>query len=422
MRSNGVIIERPQHMWMRVAIGIHGADIAAAIETYHLMSQKYFTHATPTLFNAGTPRPQLSSCYLIAMEEDSIDGIYNTLKDCALISKWAGGIGMHIHNVRATGSQIRGTNGTSNGIVPMLRVFNNTAKYVDQCVTPETYIYTTQGPIEIQNCAYGETQVFNLTGGVETIENVLEHPYEGQIYNIETMHSIDNLRITPEHPVYALVGQTRGLNYEVIENQLNKNISKFEWVDAKDLQNDDMLVYKIPSHSTDIDEITADDCYMYGVLLGDGCLSNADQNGYISLHTTNKKYILDFAIQYFENKCIKYRIDTNENTTRINWHKSLNMPFRYSDLYDSNKTKRAHHKWLNLPIEKSKFVLKGLIDTDGCKNLELMFDSTSRNLIESVRFLCLKLGVLTSGYIRDRVGESHVSCAGKTITNKQIAW
>lgn len=422
MRSNGVIIERPQHMWMRVAIGIHGADIAAAIETYHLMSQKYFTHATPTLFNAGTPRPQLSSCYLIAMEEDSIDGIYNTLKDCALISKWAGGIGMHIHNVRATNSQIRGTNGTSNGIVPMLRVFNNTAKYVDQCVTPETYIYTTQGPIEIQNCMYGETQVFNLTGGVETIQNVLEHPYEGQIYNIETMHSIDNLRITPEHPVYALVGQVKGLNYGVIENRLNKNISKFEWVDAKDLQNDDMLVYKIPSHSTDINEITADDCYMYGVLLGDGCLSNADQNGYISLHSTNKKYILDFAIQYFENKCIKYRIDTNENTTRINWHKSLNMPFRYSDLYDSNKTKRAHHKWLNLPIEKSKYVLKGLIDTDGCKNLELMFDSTSRNLIESVRFLCLKLGVLTSGYVRDRVGESHVSCSGKTITNQQLAW
>ena len=97
-----------------------------------MMSQKYFTHATPTLFNAGTPRPQLSSCYLLSMESDSIDGIYNTLKDCALISKMAGGIGLHIHNVRATGSRIRGTNGTSNGIVPMLRVFNNTAKYVDQ--------------------------------------------------------------------------------------------------------------------------------------------------------------------------------------------------------------------------------------------------------------------------------------------------
>lgn len=132
LKINGNIIERPQHMWMRVAIGIHGHDLQRVFETYHLMSQKYFTHATPTLFNAGTPKPQLSSCYLIAMEDDSIKGIYNTLTDCALISKWAGGIGLHVHNIRATGTQIRGTNGISNGIVPMLRVFNNTARYVDQ--------------------------------------------------------------------------------------------------------------------------------------------------------------------------------------------------------------------------------------------------------------------------------------------------
>ena len=132
MRVNNEIVERPQHMWMRVSIGIHGANIENVKETYELMSQKYFTHATPTLFNAGTPRPQLSSCYLLSMEEDSIDGIYNTLKDCAKISKWAGGIGLHIHNVRGTGSHIRGTNGTSNGIIPMLQVFNKTARYVDQ--------------------------------------------------------------------------------------------------------------------------------------------------------------------------------------------------------------------------------------------------------------------------------------------------
>jgi ribonucleoside-diphosphate reductase alpha chain len=130
-------LERPQHMWMRVAVGIHGdldnpGSLHLVKETYDLMSQKYFTHATPTLFNAGTPRPQMSSCYLIAMEDDSIDGIFNTLKDCARISKWAGGVGLHIHNIRAKGTHIVGTNGTSNGIVPMLRVFNNTARYVDQ--------------------------------------------------------------------------------------------------------------------------------------------------------------------------------------------------------------------------------------------------------------------------------------------------
>ena len=118
MKINDVIVERPQHMWLRVSIGIHGEDMEKIKETYYYMSNKYFTHATPTLFNSGTPRPQLSSCFLLAMENDSIDGIYNTLGDCANISKWAGGIGLHIHNVRATGSHIRGTNGTSNGIVP----------------------------------------------------------------------------------------------------------------------------------------------------------------------------------------------------------------------------------------------------------------------------------------------------------------
>ena len=126
------VVERPQYMWLRVAIGIHGSNMDKIKETYDLMSQKYFTHATPTLFNAGTPHPQLSSCYLIAMEDDSLDGIYNTLHDCASISKWAGGVGLHIHNVRAEGTHIKGTNGSSNGIVPMLKVFNDTARYIDQ--------------------------------------------------------------------------------------------------------------------------------------------------------------------------------------------------------------------------------------------------------------------------------------------------
>jgi ribonucleoside-diphosphate reductase alpha chain len=132
LKINGKIAERPQHMLMRVAIGIHKADIDAAIETYELMSKLFFTHATPTLFNSGTPKPQMSSCFLVQMKEDSIDGIYETLKTTAKISQSAGGIGISIHNIRATGSYIGGTNGTSNGIIPMLQVYNNTARYVDQ--------------------------------------------------------------------------------------------------------------------------------------------------------------------------------------------------------------------------------------------------------------------------------------------------
>lgn len=132
LKMHGKVVERPQHMFMRVAIGIHKRDIEAAIETYHLMSERWFIHATPTLFNAGTPHPQLSSCFLLQMKSDSIEGIFDTLKQCAKISQAAGGIGLSIHNVRATGSYIRGTGGISNGIIPMLRVFNDTARYVDQ--------------------------------------------------------------------------------------------------------------------------------------------------------------------------------------------------------------------------------------------------------------------------------------------------
>jgi ribonucleoside-diphosphate reductase alpha chain len=132
LKVNGKIVERPQHLFMRVALGIHKNDIDSAIETYNLMSEKWFIHATPTLFNGGTPKPQMSSCFLLSMKDDSIEGIYETLKNTALISQSAGGIGLNVHNIRATGSYIKGTNGTSNGIIPMLRVFNDTARYVDQ--------------------------------------------------------------------------------------------------------------------------------------------------------------------------------------------------------------------------------------------------------------------------------------------------
>ncbi|AJR42933.1 Rnr3p [Saccharomyces cerevisiae YJM1083] len=132
LRLNGEVAERPQHLVMRVALGIHGSDIESVLKTYNLMSLRYFTHASPTLFNAGTPHPQMSSCFLIAMKDDSIEGIYDTLKECAMISKTAGGVGLHINNIRSTGSYIAGTNGTSNGLIPMIRVFNNTARYVDQ--------------------------------------------------------------------------------------------------------------------------------------------------------------------------------------------------------------------------------------------------------------------------------------------------
>ena len=214
--ASRAIVERPQHMWMRVSLGLWGANLERAFETYDMMSQKYFTHATPTLFNCGTQKPQLSSCFLIAMKEDSISGIYDTLKECATISKYAGGIGLHIHNIRASGSMIYGTNGTSNGIVPMLRNFNMTARYVDQCFTGETLICTSKGLVPIADILPGMKVL--TSGCTESVEetgkhyvhspdgakwcdvNILvEHEYNGEILRVVT--DAGQVWVTPSHPV-----------------------------------------------------------------------------------------------------------------------------------------------------------------------------------------------------------------------------
>lgn len=414
MRINRIIVERPQHLWMRVAIGIHSTNMDKVKQTYDLMSQKYFTHATPTLFNAGTPRPQLSSCYLLSMESDSIDGIYDTLKDCAKISKWAGGIGLNIHNIRGTGSHIRGTNGTSNGIVPMLRVFNMTARYVDQCVTPNTIIYTTEGPTEIKNCSFGITKIFNVNGDVEIIENVLEHKYNDTILNIQTNSCIYNLKITPEHPVLALTDY----KYKITKEE---NI-KFDWVEAKNLTTNDMLVYTIPTYSYDISSINEDDCFMYGILLKYGFI-NSHNIGYIFINEKCTKTI-EFVKYYFEKKCINYRIIKNDEFIRLYWDVSVIIPFRASDIYNNNGERHVHYKWINLPTNKSKYIIQSLLlEEEIIDNTYFTIDNEYKNVIESLRFVCMKMGILASGYIKKVTSNndhSYENSIGKIIYTLEI--
>lgn len=426
MKIDGKPVERIQHMWLRVSIGIHGDNLEKVKESYDHMSQKYFTHATPTLFNAGTPRPQLSSCFLQAMEGDSIEGIYNTLKDCAMISKWAGGIGLHIHNIRASGSHIRGTNGSSNGIVPMLKVFNNTAKYVDQCVIPETIIYTTQGPKQIQHVVAGETSIINEQGTSEIIDNVLEHPYEGTIYEIETMHQLHPLSITPEHPVLCLSGVQKNMAADAIYEQIDKGIISNTWKDVKDLNMDDMLAYSIPKYEKDIDSITADDCYFYGIMLSKGVFENDDICGSITIHITNDTtkddQIMSFCRKYFTDKCVKFDIFIDVNHTKIRWHKNIALPIRYSDIYDENKQKHITPKWLNLPTNKSQQIIKGLLMTDSQLTLEslqcdiyddIVFDNTSIKLVESMRYILLRMGVITGAHIAESQSTHNEAVAHK---------
>ena len=287
----------------------------------------------------------------------------------------AGGIGLHIHNVRAKGSHIRGTNGTSNGVVPMLRVFNDTARYVDQCVLPVNIYNRWTKTIHIGS---RKTEIFT-TKGVEVIENILEHSYEGNMYSINTLSSVEPLKITPEHLVYCLTIK-KGTNYDVIRNRLEKYY-KTEWVDVKDINCDDFVIYKKPTYIND-NNYTEEDCYMYGILLGYGTMTNTSTTTKVTLHKENKKKVLDFIKLYLEQRYIQYFVTEENNTVKIRWNKTINLPFRYHMMYDENKENNINNKFLNLPDNKIKQIIKGLIHTDGCIYKEICFDSTSRKLIE----------------------------------------
>ena len=385
MKIHGKTVERPQHMWMRVAIGIHGDNLVNVEETYNLMSEKYFTHATPTLFNAGTPQPQLSSCFLLAMETDSIDGIFNTLKDCALISKYAGGIGLHIHNVRATGSHIRGTNGSSNGIVPMLRVFNKPAKYVDQCIKPETIIFTTHGPKEIQNCTAGETSIFNLLGETEVIENVLEHQYDGEILEIQTNFTSSTLSITPQHPIF------------IVRN------NEQTWIDAGEVSIGDSIIYSIPMYEKDISNITEDDCRIYGYIIKHGEIDKNTGNYTIQIELLDDNNI-EVIKKYLEIHLVQYEMDNKF----IIWKPELHIPFRYSDVYDESNKKHIHSRWLNLPTDK----LKGLYSIVNNYNYN-DYSIFNRNIQSQIAYISLRLAKSILPYGTEYVNDEKTSISTK---------
>jgi len=239
--TKGKTLERPQHLLMRVSLALWGAvDLERAFETYDLLSHKYFIHATPTNFNAGTPRQQLSSCFLLAMKGDSIAGIYDTLKDCALISKYAGGIGLHIHDIRAKGSLIRGTNGTSNGIVPMLRNFNDTARYVDQCFTPDTLVYTLNGNKPIAEILPGD-KVLTSANTYEYVLKQVIHEYSGKMYKIMLEGNNTAVQVTEAHPILSLKANRQSL--ETVLAQVKAGLMEQDYHEVKELAVGDFTVF-----------------------------------------------------------------------------------------------------------------------------------------------------------------------------------
>jgi ribonucleoside-diphosphate reductase alpha chain len=238
-KINGKIVERPQFMWARVACGIHYADndIEACINTYKVLSSKVATHATPTLFNAASTKAQLSSCFLVATKDDSINGIYDTLKECALISQSAGGIGFYIHQIRSKGSPVYGTGGTSNGIVPALRNFNETARYVDQCLTGDSKILTQNGYKNISDLEINDK--VKTLNSFSNIKNKKEFNIDEEIVEIKT--SSGSIKVTKNHPV-LVVRNCENLSDEQIKQKLLNKFINPEWVEAEKLLVTDRII------------------------------------------------------------------------------------------------------------------------------------------------------------------------------------
>ena len=410
LKKDKKVIERPQHMWMRVALGIHGSDIKDALETYDFMSQKYFTQASPTLFNSGTPRQQMSSCFLLDVE-DSIKGIYENLTDCAHISKYAGGIGLNVHDIRSKNSVIRGTNGSSDGIIPMLRVYNSTARYVNQCFTPETVIFTNNGSKFIKDINSNDYVITN-DNTFQKVNKLFINDVKKDILKIKTQKSLDYIRVSKEHQIYCIKNQQKGLNYNIIKKRLANNTIKPVFDDASKLSLNDLVGYPIPKfNNEDIDNINY---YRFiGILLGDGHITSNKKEFGITLNNITKKNTVEFVEDYLNNNNIHFW--SKDNTFNQSVGNSYVIKFTYNNfdldydmIYDNKKEKYINKKFLNLNRNNTLYLIKGLLETDGHIGKEIYYSSSSSKLIYDLKYLLLKFGIDCSGLIKDNIGESHI--------------
>ena len=418
MRIENKIVERPQHLFMRVAVTVADDNIEAIKELYDLISQGYYTHGTPTLFNSGHKRFQAASCFLVQMETDSIEGIFNTAKEAALISKYSGGLGIHVSNLRASGSAIRGNNGFSNGIVPWMKIFNEVARAVNQCFAPETLVYTTTGVKQIKDVMVGD-EVIGHDGHAHRVTHQLSSPYKGKMVELRLTKSMEPVRVTGEHPFFVLKDQQKEQSYSKITKRLESGALRPEWCDADKLTTDDMVAFPIPKFEKDMPEFSVEDCRFYGMMLGDGHIT---KGGYECGITLGESKDVEFVRNYLKVYQIhSWETQNERKCVQIRWSNTAHFKIKTNMLYDENGEKRILPSFLNLPADKTLQLIRGVLETDGCIDNEITLEMTSKNVIESIRYMCLRMGILTSGYLRTPRG-GHTSKYGDFIEGKKQAY
>ncbi len=415
-------IEMPQAFFMRVAMGLALNEIdreARAIEFYGVLSSFDFMSSTPTLFNAGTRRSQLSSCYLTTVADD-LDGIYEALKENALLSKFAGGLGNDWTNVRALGSYIKGTNGKSQGVVPFLKVVNDTAVAVNQCFAPATGVYTADGVKPIRDLKAGDL-VLGKSGKYREVQRRYVYNQDGPMVRVKVKHSIDPMLVTSGHPFYAICNVPMEQANQRTLDWLAKGKVRAEWVEAAQLKAGDYVAQVIPTEVVHQPGLTEEDARLYGILLGDGHLSKDGMQWGVSGNPAKDEH-LDFVRSYLEAQGVHcWQTGRGESYAQVHWAfgrgvvrdattgriagaGAPTMPFAFDDIYDAEGNKHIARRFAHLPRAHTLAMLRGLLETDGgvSRGKEIYFTNTSKPLVEGLRYQLLRLGVPTAGQYRER--------------------
>lgn len=374
LRIDGKIVERPQHLYMRVAVGIHKDDLESVKKTYKLLSQHFYTQASPTMFNAGTRLANLSSCFLLGTT-DSIDGIYKTITDCAKISKVGGGIGVHISNVRGKGSVIRGTNGESDGIIPMLKVYNSTAIYVNQCFTPDTIVYAIDGFKRMDEITEDDFLV-TRDGSFRKVNKVMVNHKSEKLLKISHSSSVDSLKCTIQHHLFIM----KSVNDEP------------EFMEASNVKQGYFMGYPIPKYTCIIDDMTDDQYKLYGIMIACGNIRKTQMS---LVYKIEMAVYNEFVIKFLEKMNIKFWVNMTDICFDYNTSSIEKTGISYDMLYSENGKKRIHPKILNIPNEKASLVLKGIYETNGYNTSDNFFITIlQKELVYSIKYLFLKLGIL----------------------------
>jgi ribonucleoside-diphosphate reductase alpha chain len=407
-------LEAPQFFWMRVAMGLFYADAQNkeehALELYTMYKSRRFCSSTPTLFNSGTLHSQLSSCYLYKVD-DSIESIMiRGIAENAFLSKWAGGLGGSWTAVRGTGSHIKGTNGESQGVIPFLKMHNDQLVAVNQCFVPGTKLFTGRGIVPIENTREGDL-VLGKDGEYRRVEKVMEYEQNDALVSIDIKHSLEPLKVTAGHPIFALRGIPMELGNERAKTRiLDKGKATFDWIEAGQLQRGDYVAQVIPTEIVEVPDFTEDDARFYGMMLGDGHQTSDATEWGLCFNQESDAASLEFAREYLGERGIRWHESERGLYRQLKWGVNASkdplfqLPFTGADLYDAFRKKRIAPRLSHLPHGHALQIIRGLIDTDGniSRGKEITFYNTSELLVEGLRYQLLRLGVPSAGKSRTR--------------------